>query len=61
MQGKYKWIHNINYIVNQNNNYYHRTIKMKPIDVCTKNEEFIFKSVYNKPKIFPKHKFLLLK
>jgi len=59
MQGKYKWIHNINYLVNQYNNSYHRTIKMKPIDVCTKNEEFILKSVYNIPKIFPKHKFLV--
>jgi len=32
---------------------------MKPIDVCTKNEELILKSVYNIPKIFPKHKFLV--
>jgi len=43
MQGKYKWIHNVNYLVNQYNNSYHQTIKMKPIDVCTKNEEFILK------------------
>jgi len=32
---------------------------MKPIDVCTKNEELILKSVYNIPKIFPKHTFLV--
>jgi len=48
-------IGNINYLVNQYNNSYHQTIKMRPIDVCTTNQEIILKSVYNIPKIFPKH------
>jgi len=32
---------------------------MKPIDICTKNEALILKSVYNIPKIFLKHKLLV--
>jgi len=32
---------------------------VKPIDVCTKNEEFILKSVYNIRKIFRKHTFFV--
>jgi len=46
MQGKYKWIHNINYLVTQYNNSYHRTINMN--DVCTKNEELNQYIIYQK-------------
>lgn len=59
LQGRYKWINIIPQLVKDYNNSYHRTIKMRPRDVCKENEEFILKSIYNIPKTFPKHKFII--
>lgn len=56
-QGNYRWIDKLKQLINTYNNTYHRTIKMKPIDVCRQNEQFILQSAYNQPKIFPKHKY----
>lgn len=57
MRGHYKWIDKIESLVNQYNNTYHRTIKMKPSEVNKLNEIHLLETVYNFPKTFPKPKF----
>ncbi|QKS69576.1 putative integrase [Drosophila-associated adintovirus 2] len=58
-QGNYRWVHKLHQLINKYNNAYHRTIKMKPSEVCRQNEKFILQSVYNQLKIFPKHKYFV--
>lgn len=59
LNGSYRWIDNLKSIVDKYNNTYHRTIKMKPIDVnSTTKEKHLLSTVYNyifKP-ITPKFK-----
>lgn len=57
LNGSYKWIDNIQTLVDKYNNTVHRTIKMKPCDVSLKNEVKLLETVYNKIKTFPKPKF----
>ncbi|QKS69565.1 putative integrase [Drosophila-associated adintovirus 1] len=56
-QGNYRWVTKLPQLIHKYNNTYHRTIKMMPVDVCKRNEQFILQSVYNQPKIFPRHKY----
>lgn len=57
MNGNYKWINDINNLIDKYNNTYHRTIKMKPSEVNNSNEMHLLQTVYNFPKTFPKPKF----
>jgi len=51
LQGNYKWLNLLPQIVLRYNNTKHRTIKMKPIDVTTKNEKILLNTVYNNIKM----------
>lgn len=51
VQGNYKWLKLLPEIVNRYNNTKHRTIKMKPIDVTSKNESMLLNTAYNKIKM----------
>lgn len=53
LNGSYRWIDNIQNLVNRYNNKIHRTIKMKPRNVNFNNEKTLLKTVYNKIKSFP--------
>lgn len=44
--GDYKYINNLNNIVNSYNNSYHRSIKKEPINVSDKNKDEIFFNLY---------------
>jgi hypothetical protein len=57
MQGNFKWIHILKSLVDEYNNTWHRTIKMKPNEINKKNEHLLLKEIYNFPKMFPKPKF----
>lgn len=57
LNGSYKWINNVQELVNKYNNTVHRTIKMKPRDVNLSNEKHLLNTVYSKIKIFPYPKF----
>lgn len=50
--GSYKWINSIQKIIDTYNNSKHRTIKMKPIEVNTKNEKEILATIYQKNSTF---------
>ena len=52
IQGNYKWIDILPKLVDNYNNTYHTTIKMKPVEVCLKNQEIIFNDVYQ-DKLLP--------
>ena len=41
------WIKDLNELVKEYNNSYHRTIKMKPIDASKKSDENIIRKNYN--------------
>jgi len=41
------WISELPKIIKTYNNTYHRTIKMKPVDVSKENEEYLLSTVYN--------------
>lgn len=55
--GSYRWIDEIRDLVDQYNSTIHRTIKMKPRDVNSKNEQILLDGVYSKIKISPQPKF----
>lgn len=57
LQGSYNWISILDNIIETYNNTKHRTIKMKPINVNFKNEQFLLNSVYNRIKLFKFGKF----
>lgn len=50
-RGSYKWIDILKKIIDNYNHTKHRTIRMKPIDVNSKNEEYLMKTVYNYKRI----------
>lgn len=52
MNGNYKWIGILDKLVNEYNKSYHRTIKMRPIDVNFSNEQLLLNSVYNYERHF---------
>ena len=41
------WIKDLNKLVKEYNNFYHRTIKMKPVDASKKSNENIVRKNYN--------------
>lgn len=49
MNGSHKWTGLLDKLVEEYNCSYHRTIKMRPIDVSFTNEHFLLKTVYNYP------------
>ena len=49
--GTRRWINVLDRIVKAYNNSYHRTIKMKPIDVSNANESIVFENMYNAPDL----------
>lgn len=51
MNGNYKWVGLVKTLLLTYNNSYHRTIKMKPIQVNTKNENHLLSTVYNHIKV----------
>lgn len=55
----FRWIDILPKIVNEYNNSFHSTIKMKPIDVNKENEKYLLNSVfkYEPPKFITKSKF----
>lgn len=55
--GTYHWINMYKQLVKRYNETKHRTIKMAPMDVNSKNEDYLLKTVYNRLKIFKQHKF----
>lgn len=55
--GNYKWITFLDKLVEKYNNTRHSTIKEKPVNVTSKNEKHLLKTVYNHPKIFLNGKF----
>lgn len=57
LTGSFKWIHNIEDLINKYNHSIHRTIKMRPCDVNYTNEMSLLKTVYSKIKTFPLPKF----
>lgn len=57
LNGSYKWVENIQNLIDKYNHTVHRTIKMKPADVNKDNEKSLLKTAYNRIKIFPKPKF----
>lgn len=57
LQGNYKWLAILKEVVDKYNKTKHSTIKMKPIDVTSKNESFLLNSVYNRIKQFQFGKF----
>lgn len=57
LRGTYRWIDILQDVVNAYNNKRHRTIRMKPCDVNTKNESDIYKFAYNHIKIAGPHRF----
>lgn len=48
LQGSHKWLHLIQPIMKTYNSTFHRTIKMRPIDVCPKNEQYLLQTVYKR-------------
>lgn len=46
LNGNYKWINMLDTLIENYNNHYHRTIKMKPNEVAQHNEQQILRSVY---------------
>lgn len=46
LQGSHKWLNHLKPIIDKYNRTVHRTIKMKPIDVNLKNQEYLLKTVY---------------
>ncbi|GJQ66449.1 hypothetical protein Trydic_g13274 [Trypoxylus dichotomus] len=57
LRGSYKWIDILPRVTDKYNNTKHRTIKMKPCDVTTKNEQHLLSIVYSSIKMMGKHKF----
>lgn len=58
LNGNHKWLKMLPDLVSRYNNNFHRTIKMKPIDVNEKNAEMLRLQVFNNYEISnPKHKF----
>lgn len=47
MNGNYKWLRLLDKIIRNYNHSYHRTIKMRPIDVSSANEQKLLNTVYN--------------
>lgn len=48
LQGSYKWFNILKSVTNTYNNTYHRTIKMKPSEVDSKNSDDILRNSYRK-------------
>lgn len=46
LQGNYKWINILDQLVKDYNNAIHRTIKMRPVDVNSRNEKKLLRTVY---------------
>lgn len=46
MNGNYKWLRLLDKIIKEYNHTYHRTIKMRPIDVNNANEQKLLSTVY---------------
>lgn len=46
LQGTHKWLNHLQPIIDKYNSTTHRTIKMKPIDVDVKNQEYLLKTAY---------------
>jgi Integrase core domain len=57
LQGSYKWLDILPKLIANYNNTKHRTIAMKPIEVNTRNELKLLKTVYSRPKVFQPGKF----
>lgn len=57
LNGNYKWTPFLKTLIDAYNKTYHRTIRMKPIEVTKKNEKKLLKTVYNHPKLIKKSKF----
>lgn len=47
LNGNYKWIGILDDLIENYNNSYHRTIKMSPINVNSRNEQRLLNNVYN--------------
>lgn len=48
LKGNHRWINYLKNVTNTYNNTKHRTIKMKPIEVCEENERQLLSAVYKK-------------
>lgn len=46
LQGSHKWLNLLQPIINTYNSSYHRTIKMRPNDVCADNEQRLLETAY---------------
>lgn len=57
LHGSYKWLDALPNLVNHYNNKYHRTIKMKPIQVNAKNASQVLSESFNHIKLVGKQKF----
>lgn len=50
-RGNYKWIDILDELINEYNNSYHSTIKMKPIEVNKDNEKEVLNNIYGDNKL----------
>lgn len=57
LHGSYKWVKVLPMLIDMYNNKYHRTIKMSPIKVTSKNEQDVLNTSYNHIKMIDKQKF----
>lgn len=57
MRGSLRYIDHLDDIVKKYNNTYHRTIKMKPVQVNKRNEQLLLNTVYNYKRPLMKPKF----
>lgn len=48
LQGSYKWVHILPFLINEYNKQYHRTIKRSPIEVTKTNEAEILNTIYKR-------------
>lgn len=53
LRGRYKWIDIIDDLVDEYNNSKHRTIRMAPYDVSSRNEQRLLDTVYNYVRTIP--------
>lgn len=57
IKGHNRWIEFLPELMSIYNNHYHRTIKMRPVDVNAENENEILMQIYYKQNVYQKHKF----
>ena len=57
LQGNYKWLENLQKLIDDYNNTKHSKVKIKPSEITKKNEKFILNSIYKKIKVIKNSKF----